>query len=1042
MLIRAASLTPIRPLSLEVMGAAALLITMAVPGPAGAERLFTPPFMYLYTAPYSVNRVGIADITGDRVPDVVYSGSFSDPWEYHARVGSLLGPMRDFELRRGTYGAGADGEGDVGLGEMGAGDVNGDGRSDVVTIVTSEDGTVKLTVSLGSPGGFQGGSAMVINAPGSLAVGDFDGDGKSDVAVTRFDPDSVVTFRGRADGGLAPFSGFAVSPAPAVLAVGDLDNDGRLDIVGVDGFGRCHSYLGDGRGGFQPHWEDAVPGGQWRLGLADFNHDGHLDLIVQGGVLLGDGTGGFGAKLGHGVEGPFAVGDFNSDGRLDLAVASNTGLLSLLGKGDGTFTQVSNRNAPSTGAVTIAVGDVDQDGNLDLVAGSLFLHGNGDGTFGYDVPSYGVDDKASTLSAGDVNGDGRTDLAVLNQGSSVVSMLLSTSAGTFLAKRDFDTGAVPQDLLLVDFDRDGRLDLAIAQPEARHVSIFGGHGDGTFGPPTVIPITGKPRSLASGDLDEDGFLDLVVSSDAGVWAFFGGAGGVGGSGRFTSVMPFPGTVGWPYTASRGRLIAVDFTGDGHLDIALLGNDVDFVTGNGNGTFGTPGSVWADHDNDGGYAGPLLAITDDACSHRVMTTWYCCGCTNCGDDYSLEMVLGPGCGEEGCFGSVAGLNGLGSASDQVGDLNGDGTEDVLTSGGFVLFGPRFESRQQIGISGVVGDLNGDGKLDLFRYRDSNTPPRRSVEVFFNQSARPTVPQSPAHVGAVSGGASIALSWDPVLHPDLAGYRVRYGVGQDASGGPSPIDVPLSQTSLTLHCLSDSTFWVKVTSVDRLGRESKCTRSTSARPGPVGGDFSFMGGSLNAASHGRWAMGLVQLDASMSAARIVPGTVTVNGVGPADQLGVTDRDHDGRSELMIRFPRSAVQGTNSRVLVEGRVAGCRDTLRFAVDDSVRVRKPGATPQAGAEDGHGDDPPVIAFALHPVAPSPASGGCAMAFDLPELATVRLSVYDLGGRLMSTVLDRDMPAGSHRVWWDRQSLPDGVYFAKIQAGRFRAVRTIVLIR
>jgi len=306
-----------------------------------------------------------------------------------------------------------------------------------------------------------------------------------------------------------------------------------------------------------------------------------------------------------------------------------------------------------------------------------------------------------------------------------------------------------------------------------------------------------------------------------------------------------------------------------------------------------------------------------------------------------------------------------------------------------------------------------------------------------------------VKAVAGDASIALNWAPVVHPELAGYRVHYDarrssalVGVEASEGPSPIEVPAGRTSLTLHCLPDSAFWMKVTAVDRSGRESECTPLLSARPRPVGGEFSFMGGSLNAASHGRWVMGLVQLDDGLSAAGIVPSTVMVNGVGPVDQLGVTDRDHDGRSELMIRFPRSAVQGGGSSVLVEGRVAGCRDTLRFAVDDSIRVRRPGAQPQTDAEDGREGDRPAITFALHPMAPSPASAGCAIAFDLPEPAVVRLSVFDLRGRLMSTVLEQDMPPGAHSVWWDRRSLPDGVYFAKLEAGRFRAVRTIVLIR
>ena len=56
-----------------------------------------------------------------------------------------------------------------------------------------------------------------------------------------------------------------------------------------------------------------------------------------------------------------------------------------------------------------------------------------------------------------------------------------------------------------------------------------------------------------------------------------------------------------------------------------------------------------------------------------------------------------------------------------------------------------------------------------------------------------------------------------------------------------------------------------------------------------------------------------------------------------------------------------------------------------------------------------------------------------------MRLSVFDLRGRLVS---EGDVPAGIHRVLWDRRSLADGVYFARIEAGSFSAMRTIVLIR
>jgi hypothetical protein len=1033
---------------------------MLAPAPAAAERLFgTPRYGALDTYPDHVEYVEIADITGDHVPDIVWKGWHEDNYEdQYPGMGCFVGPPRDLEFSRGSSG-GVPFQQSEAL-RMAVGDVNGDGRSDVLTIFRNYDSETDLWVSLGSATGLQRGATIRLSGrPTSsafLAVGDFDGDGMSDVAVAYWDSGGVSIFRGHADGSLSPASGFAVGSHPRALTAGDLNNDGRVDIVVCDDMGRVYSFLGDGRGGFQLHG-GGVPLGRedTRLGLADFNGDTHLDLIVSGGVLLGSGAGGFGPKMGHGIDGVFAAGDFNSDGRLDLAVVSSAGLIALEGRGDGTFDQTivnTEHLGIPQGTGDVAVGDLDQDGKLDLavtITGEILnFYGNGDGTFGPDIPSYPVDDQAWRLATGDINGDFRADVAVLNGGSSIVSLLLSAPGSTFLPKRNLDTGAVPMDLLLKDLDRDGNLDLAVAQPDARQVSIFGGHGDGTFGPPTVIPITGKPSALASGDLNEDGFLDLAVGTDIGVWVFFGGPSGVGAQARFAT---------GPYAVGRGQIVLVDLTGDGHLDTVGAGGDIGFVAGRGDGTFENPERVYADHENDGTYAGPLLTITS-GCSSRVLTTWWCCGCVSCGDRYSLTQVWCPlqrGPGDDGCVAGGGGvsLSGYGAASDQVGDFNGDGTDDLLTGLGFVLLGPGYGSVQRVSPywSGAFahGDVNGDGKLDLLLLRSSGSPPRRSIELFLNQSARPTVPQSPGILETVSGGGSIALRWAPVLHPGLAGYRVRYGVGPDeahgeteASEGPSPIEVPNSHTSLTLHCLPDSTFWVKVTAVDGLGRESACPRPVSARPGPVGGDFLFMGGSLNAASHGRWVMGLVQLDTGMSAARIVPGTVMVNGVGPADQLGVTDRDHDGRSELMIRFPRSAVQGSGAHVHVEGRVTGCRDTLGFAVDDSIRVRKPGSQPQAGAEDGLEGDRSVIAFALHPVAPSPTSAGCTIAFDLPEPAAVRLSVFDLRGRLMSTVLDGDMPAGTHSVWWERQSLPDGVYFARIEAGRFRAVRTILLIR
>ena len=64
------------------------------------------------------------------------------------------------------------------------------------------------------------------------------------------------------------------------------------------------------------------------------------------------------------------LGDFNRDGALDLAVANGAGHLAALylGNGQGAFTAVSGALTGSTGATSLAVGDLNGDGYLDLVS--------------------------------------------------------------------------------------------------------------------------------------------------------------------------------------------------------------------------------------------------------------------------------------------------------------------------------------------------------------------------------------------------------------------------------------------------------------------------------------------------------------------------------------------------------------------------------------------------------------------------------------------------------------------------------------------------
>ena len=122
--------------------------------------------------------------------------------------------------------------------------------------------------------------------------------------------------------------------------------------------------------------------------------------------------------------------DLNSDGYIDLAVNNwFSGDVSVfLGTGDGTF-DAAVSYAAGLASGSVAVADVDGDGNLDLVTTGgtsvSVLPGRGDGTFEAPV-SFPVEGSSKDVAVADFNEDGRLDLAVCTQEPSTVVVLLST----------------------------------------------------------------------------------------------------------------------------------------------------------------------------------------------------------------------------------------------------------------------------------------------------------------------------------------------------------------------------------------------------------------------------------------------------------------------------------------------------------------------------------------------------------------------------------------------------------------------------------------
>ncbi|HEY1525060.1 MAG TPA: VCBS repeat-containing protein [Candidatus Angelobacter sp.] len=361
--------------------------------------------------------------------------------------------------------------------------------------------------------------------------------------------------------------------------------------------------------------------------------------------------------------------------------------------------------------------------------------------------SYTTGPEPTGVVSGDFNNDGKPDLAVIDPDSNQVTLLLGTGGGLFTLDSSTTVGTTPVQIVTGTFTLSGKQDLAVASQD-KTITILLGHGDGTFATESIA-LQGVPVALIAANLLNNGLTQLVDVECASanhapcsLNVYQSDAHALFSHSQTIALASAP--------LRDGLIVSDDFNLDNKPDIAVANQTQVLVFTNASSFNGTGaatlklhttitppnsqgiGGLAVGHFNAG--AAPDLAIDSFDVSNEPSPP------------ETLDSYLNTGTGSFflkshlaiGAFGHVL----------SVGDINGDGIQDMLI-GGTSVHNPGVQYTLGRGdgtfttpvnipatdlSSGlVIRDFSLDSRHDFAEAVDNPLDGNESVEVFLNQNA---------------------------------------------------------------------------------------------------------------------------------------------------------------------------------------------------------------------------------------------------------------------------------------------------------------------
>ncbi len=328
------------------------------------------------------------------------------------------------------------------------------------------------------------------------------------------------------------------------ISVGYINGGSNLDFV-TTGWTRDKIRIktGSGDGTFWGTWTWNMGDGTYEVDIADFNGDGHTDIIAtnseQDRVFIRWGhTGWANFSVWSTGNHPhyLATGDLNNDGLDDFATGNTTGNETITVR----LRQAAGGFAPAThypanhSLNDVAFNDCDHDGDLDMFYSAVFNHPYDQEAFVYlrlndgyggfsaaeaiDMDSAGYGINIGAIAFGDLDEDGWDDMVVTRNDHMLIRVLGGANC-SFTSSVVADVQSNPHSVEFADMNGDSHLDLVVSHSLQQLITIYLGQGNGNVTGPyePELSLDWHVRDIGTGDFNNDGLMDIVYTEECGVW---------------------------------------------------------------------------------------------------------------------------------------------------------------------------------------------------------------------------------------------------------------------------------------------------------------------------------------------------------------------------------------------------------------------------------------------------------------------------------------------------------------------------------------------